>query len=147
MEGTSDYYEERGLIAAIIIQAIQDGSLMKRPRDPSLRNKIRDRLAVVQQLTTFFVSCHLLQEWIKSKKKKKRIPYYIYEIICNIEIMKIGERENLAWNGRKFIDHTNKLFSFYCSLLEIEPKFLEEKIHLHFKKIDAGTGKRLSLVY
>jgi hypothetical protein len=137
---------ERGLIASIINQSIVDGCSIKHPRPSALRNKERDKLTIKKQ-RALLVSCHkLLSAYLKKTTKKKRFPYYIFFLANKIEILKTGEAEEIAWSARVFIDDKNKLFCFYCDLLDMCPTYLSKKIHDYFHKIDDGIYKRCELI-
>ena len=137
---------ERGLIASIINQSIVDGCSIKRPRPASLRNKDRDKSTINKQ-RALLVSCYkLLTSYLKKTKRKKRFPHYILFLVNKIEILKIGEAEEIAWSARVFIDDKNKLFCFYCDLLDMCPIYLSKKIHDYFRKIDDGIYKRYELI-
>lgn len=144
---------ERAFISSILNQAIIDGCSMKYPRPPSQRNYKKDKRLIIKQkslLVSSFLFMNSIFNLRKNKKKKEaenyQIPYSVLDIMKYLKINKIGEIENLSWSGRNFFDSNNKIYSFYCDLLDICPKYLAKKAHIYFKKVDLGIYKKMKFV-
>lgn len=66
-----------------------------------------------------------------SRKKDKRLnPNYVST-----------DPEYLSWDARRFLRKSNRLFCYYCSLVDIDPEFLSERIERAKKLIDRNKNK------
>jgi hypothetical protein len=129
---------DRGLIAAILIKAIEDGKTARRPRPQYLavaaHKKYKKKFEMLCEETFDIINLNSISTNFKFKlllkylriviKIKKRVDNYANEL--------------LAHEARSFFSAKNKLYVFYCTLIDIEPVYLEEKVFKFFKDFDQG---------
>lgn len=71
---------------------------------------------------------------LKPKKyQRKRIP-------SNPDFVS-SDHNYLAWDARNFLRSDNKLFCFYCEIIDIDPVYLAEKVHKQLERYDKSLLK------
>lgn len=136
----------RSLIASILNQAIRDALSYKRPRTPLRRITKFKRNKYLSLLIA--LSPHLVIEFRKkyllsaTNHISSSLLLYIAKVYSHI--LDIASKkpetadEKFSWEARNFISDKNKLFVHYCTLLDIEPAYLEQKVHAYIFKFDNG---------
>jgi hypothetical protein len=134
----------RGLIAAIITKAIEDGRIYKRPRPPQISTK---------SYRKYNKKAKIIMEYIKNLFLLKVKSQFVLAVKINIieRILKTLKRiknslrsysdELLAYEARCFLDSSNQMFNFYCTLIDINPEYLAQKIQKYYYNWDNGIKK------
>lgn len=126
---------EKAFIASIINQAIMDAMKYRNPK-VYLKNKQYTKLINLNKK----IKETLMSRFFKKKFNRNDMDFML---LC-IKVIDFNNRclllrnAQLALEARSFIDKNNKLFSFYASIVDVDPESLSEACHKYFKKYDAG---------
>jgi hypothetical protein len=144
-----DSYADKRLIASIINQAIVDGEKIKRPKSLKIVSKKLKKLSINKRilrrsliLIMNFICENLIEFYLKIEFLN-----IIVKLIKHNESMK-NKYENhfLTIEARLFFNKENKLFCFYCYLLDIDPVYLAEKSKKYFSLYDRNKIKKKILI-
>jgi len=119
---------DQSLVKAIINQAIVDGLLFKNPRPPKKLVFNQDKKTMLKNILILSLSL-----------KKKGKPIDLDKIILISQLFNFSPSSNMekvAWEARQFFNPKNWMFSFYSSLLGIDPEYFAEKVKKYFIKKD-----------
>ncbi len=127
----------RALIAAIISKAIEDGRQCKYPKQPNIAVKKNRQLAKkIKILYELICSVHRLRKIYQEHK------LYLLQALLKY-IQKLDKKRKDIWKelqayeARSFLDHKNKLFCYYCTLIDIDPEYFSIKASKYFRAYDA----------
>ena len=76
------------------------------------------------------------KKFVRPRGSKKKNKYLDFNYVSD-------DPEYLSWDARTFLKADNKLFSYYCWNIDIDPEFLAEKIEKKLKLFDKSRNKIL----
>lgn len=132
-----NYSGEKKLIAAIINKTIEDGRIHKYPSPPFISLKKHKEYIMKIKIIGEFLFKMINYKNITSFMMK--LINFLIKLIVKLNRKRIAYHcETLAYEARQFFNHKNKLFSFYCTLIDIDPEYFAEKANKYFKDYDEG---------
>lgn len=135
----------KALVASIINQAISDCLLYKHPRNPKLRPQKGSKhikLIVLVDRCVEIVSNYYLY----SNQYISFCIDFLLKYIKNASKKMTCINEELSYDARDFISHTNKLFYLYFSYIDIDPIYFETKFKKELIKYDNGQSSIFSTI-
>lgn len=131
---------DKGLVAAVILQAIQDSIIVKHPRPPLIvfkKNKIHNALI---KLFSYHIKVIFNHQLLSCDLKLRLIKLYNFKMKEYYQKKITHEKEVISYTARKFLNSKNKLFCFYCFSIDLDPEILAKKAFKYYRNFDKGIS-------